>query len=638
MLLFTLLFAIPSLFGELLVAWDGGVGSGCATNAVGLSGTLFTDAIKDVASSAGSTDGTFGPTLSGASTGSPQYAYRVLDKSGQNRLSFEVVNHAGIPVRLETIVFDYSAWFSDSPACVQVQYREGDLDLPDYTVISTNQMAGVAGKLADYEDFEVALTGLSDTVLSDGESATFDLVVSDANNDYTAGGFDNIGISGSTGQVVTYPAPAAEPLSGSYLISVNGQPVDVYTARVLDPPFDSSGRDYGGPYSFSGFDMEGPVEVTITAAQPINNTVIRPLSNPISFCQEDAYTLTLTLVEPCKLSVEPNGKNDLLLLFANPLEEDQPDPADPQVIYYGPGIHNAGKINVTDNQTLYLAGGAVVKGGVSMVGSNLRIAGRGILDSSDYAWKTGPTSHVIDMTGSHIEISGITIRGASRWTIVPNRSHDVTVRNVKICGARVQNDDGIDICNSRDILITDCFIRTDDDCIALKGMDWGPQPWQDVENIQVENSILWCDRARAFLLGHESRVSNMRNITLCNLDIPHFGLPPFLLEPGEDMMLQNIAVEDVRIHGEGQDELIRLQPIVNQYMATPVPGHIQNVSFKNISVFGNAGNYYVQLFGSNSTYQVENVIFDQVDIRGSILDSGSSELQLGSFTENILFK
>ena len=39
------------------------------------------------------------------------------------------------------------------------------------------------------------------------------------------------------GKVVTYPAPAGETLSSDYEVEAGGQKVDVYTARVLDPPF-----------------------------------------------------------------------------------------------------------------------------------------------------------------------------------------------------------------------------------------------------------------------------------------------------------------------------------------------------------------------------------------------------------------
>ena len=103
-------------------------------------------------------------------------------------------------------------------------------------------------------------------------------------------------------------------------------------------------------------------------------------------------------------------------------------------------------------------------------------------------------------------------------------------------------------CKSRD-----CFIRSDDDCIALKGLDFQAAN-SNVEHITVENCVLWCDRARVFLLGHESRAAFMRDVTLRNLDIIHFAMTPFLMEPGEDMCLENVHIENVRLYGEGQGE------------------------------------------------------------------------------------
>jgi polygalacturonase len=211
------------------------------------------------------------------------------------------------------------------------------------------------------------------------------------------------------------------------------------------------------------------------------------------------------------------------------------------------------------------------------------------LDGSDWEWRKGPVGNLIAIRNStYVEVNGITLRGSSHWTIVPKNCQRVTVRNVKLCNSRVQNDDGINPCNSQDVLITDCFIRSDDDCVALKGLDFGT-PNSNIERITVENSILWCDRARIFLLGHESRAEFMRNVTLRNLDIIHFTMTPFLFEPGEDMRLENITIEDIRIHGEGQREFIRLRPVVNQYMRNKVPGFIRGISFRNITVEGQTG-------------------------------------------------
>jgi len=444
-------------------------------------------------------------------------------------------------------------------------------------------------------------------------------------------------VSASAGaEVVTYPAPSEEA-SDEYEVSVEGQQVDVYAARTLDPPFAGKQWDFGGPYSFANFDMSGRVVVRIASKRSLRDVVIRPQSKGIKPVIEDDHTITLTLDKPQKLSIEPDGRSGPLLLFANPLEMDAPKPDDPGVVFFGPGLHKPEKITLRSDQTLYLSGGAVVKAEVFAEGENIRICGRGILDGSDWEWRKGPVGNLIAIRNSQdMEISDITLRGSSHWTIVPRNSKGITIRNVKLCNSRVQNDDGINPCNSQDVLITDCFIRSDDDCVALKGLDFSAEN-SNVENIVVENSTLWCDRARIFLLGHESRAEYMRNVTLRNLDIIHFTMTPFLFEPGEDMRLEDITVEDIRIHGEGQREFIRLRPVVNQYMRNKVPGFIRNIHFRNVTIQGKPGEYMVQVIGADTQHDVRDVIFEDVSILGSMLTGDSEEARVGENTENIKF-
>lgn len=440
----------------------------------------------------------------------------------------------------------------------------------------------------------------------------------------------------ATAAVVTYPAAAGEPLSADYEVWADGQKVAVYTARVLDPPFAGKQWDFGGPYSFANFDLAGPATVRVRSSRSLRHTVVRPARAGVRLKVEDDHTLVLSLDGPCKVSLEPDGKKGPLLLFANPMETGAPKPTDPGVIWFGPGVHKPGRIDVTNGQTLYLAGGAVVKGAVAARGSDIRILGRGILDGSDYEWRKGPYGVTLGIQGSNVLVEGITIRGSSHWTIVPRGSRQVTIRGVKLCNARVQNDDGINPCNSQDVRITDCFIRSDDDCVALKGLDLRlPEP--NVERVTVENCVLWCDRARIFLLGHESRAPFMRAITLRNLDIIHFSMTPFLLEPGEEMRLEDVTVENVRLHGEGQAEFIRLKPVVNQYMIRKVPGHIRNVRFRNVELTGRPGAYRVQLAGADPDHAVQGVRFENVTILGERLTRGSPRLSLGSHVEDVQF-
>ena len=438
----------------------------------------------------------------------------------------------------------------------------------------------------------------------------------------TAGGLATaillIALQRVSADVVTYSTPPAEVLSQDYEVWADGKRVDVCRARVLDAPFSKWGRNYGGPYSFANFDMSGRVTVRIIAKRSLAFTIIRPQTAKVQLDHVETNQITVTLDGPQKISIEPDGKNGPLLLFANPLETKRPEPDAPGVIYFGPGLHNAGVIHANSGQTVYLAGGSLVKGAIVAHGSNVCVCGRGMLDGSDYAWTEGPTDATIDVHATNVEIGGITIRGAPAWTIKLQGSRRVTIHDVKLCNARVQNDDGIDPCNSQDVLIRDCFIRTDDDCVALKGLDLKSSN-NNVERITVENCVLWCDRARIFLLGHESRATLMRDVTLRHLDIIHFVMTPFLMEPGEDMSLENVLVEDVRINGEGQAELARLKPSVNEYMNKKVPGFIRNVQFKNVRVSGAPGAYLIELEGADQLHDVRGVDFQGVSVLGERL-------------------
>ena len=426
------------------------------------------------------------------------------------------------------------------------------------------------------------------------------------------------------------PAPHED-----YEVTVDGRPVAVHGARVLDPPFAGQGFDYGGPYFFAVFDVAGPTVVRVASPRPLFRSIVRPAAGAALRLLDD-HTLEIDLDGPRKISLEPDGRRGPLFLFADPPERDPPARGEAGVVWFGPGVHDAGRIDLRSGQTLYLAAGAVVRGGIVAEGDRIRIAGRGILDGSDYGWREGPTPCSVLLTGEDIDVSGITIRGSPHWTIVPKDCRRVTIRGVKICGARVRNDDGVNPCNSKDVLVADCFIRTDDDCVAMKGLtDRGPD--SGIEGIRVERCVLWSDRARIFLLGHESSAPHMRNIVLRDLDVIHFALPPFLFEPGEEMEIGDVSVEDARIHGEGQKELIRLRPVVNEYMRRQVPGHVSGIRFRNVSVTGRDGLYLVQIAGADRRHRVRDVSFCAVEVTGEMLTRKSGRLRVGRHVDDLRF-
>jgi hypothetical protein len=452
-----------------------------------------------------------------------------------------------------------------------------------------------------------------------------------------------------TPRVTIYPAPANEILSKDYALEVNGKKVDIYLAKIAEvinrPPWTLDPKDVGGPYSFSYFDVSDKVTIKVTSFnKPLDSLVIRPLSTGIQ-PKIEGNTITFSIDKPCKLSIEPNGRLEPLLIFANPPEINPPKKGDPNVVYFGPGIHKPIKIELLSNQTLYIAGGAIVKGGVDISGDNVKIMGRGILCGNDWEWRKGPGNMIGIREATNVLVEGIVLRGPWNWTIPIYNSNKVTIENIKIVGSKNPNDDGINPCNSQRVHIRDCFIRTDDDCVAMKGIKLGSKN-DNVEHIVVENSILWSDRARVFLLGHESRAPYMRHIVLKDLDIMHFNMSPFLLEPGEEMSIEDVLVENVTIFadypkqsGERTFELIRLKPTINQYMKTPVPGRISNIHFKNITLTGEEkeGWYSTWIVGADMEHKVTNVTFNNVTWFEHVLDENSTQVKIEGDTDNIRF-
>ena len=455
-----------------------------------------------------------------------------------------------------------------------------------------------------------------------------------------------------------------EPPSRQWNVNINGQDAKILAARTADPPFD--GYNYGGNYSFLSVDADEPVALRVEKRGqiPAENLVVRPKSLGIVPKKNEDGSFTLTVDKPCQFSVEYNGREHPLLVFVNPLEKDVPDQNDPNVLYFGPGVHHPenGKIELTDNQTLYLANGAVVKCGVYAKGKNIAIRGRGVVDSTPWNWPQGPTGHVLQLVEcQNLKIEGIVIRGASHWTVVPVNCDDVNIDNIKICGGRVQNDDGINPCNSRRVHVANTFIRTDDDCMALKGLD---NSYGNCEDVTVENCVFWCDRARIVLMGHESRAPYMRRVTFRNIDVIHAQTRNFLLEPGERMRMEDVLFEDIRFEmgqenalpPEALEQMKNLdtsklrfdidvknkdnwlfvgRPVVNQYMKTQEPGYIKNITIRNITVDGPTSYCGILFSGADKEHTTEGLTIENVEVFGEKLDKKSPLIHIGDFISNV---
>ena len=343
--------------------------------------------------------------------------------------------------------------------------------------------------------------------------------------------------------------------STDYAVAVNGGPVFVHQARVSAQPFNQVWPGYQRPLeqtelaAFASWVMTDPVEVVVESAHEIAEAKVRPASRGIEPVVE-GRTLRFVLDRPGQVTVEINGMHRALHLFADPPETAVPPPDDPNVIYFGPGVHCAGLIRITSGQTVYIAAGAVVYGAIAADGAeNIAILGRGILDGSKVS--RAHTHGLVNLAGCRqVRMEGVILRDAPEWTLIPACCEHVDLHNIKLIGMWRYNSDGVDFVNSRHCTLTDSFIRTFDDCVVFKGLvSWGQRPTHAaaLTDVQVRRCVLWCDWGRAIEIGAETVAEEISGLVFEDCDIIHSLDVAMEVQNGDRAHCHDLLFRDIRV-------------------------------------------------------------------------------------------
>jgi hypothetical protein len=443
--------------------------------------------------------------------------------------------------------------------------------------------------------------------------------------------------------VTTYPAPPGEAITGDYAVTVNGKPVDVYAAQS---------EFFGGDYGFATFDFSGTAVIRVTSSQSLAKAQVQPSRFEVRVERNSDREITLTAEAPFRISVERDGRQNPLLLFGNAPEIDVPRPGDPNVVYFAPGVHRPGKITLTDGQTLYLAGGAVVKGCVHAKGTNITIRGRGVLGGEESPRFQGPGRYLLDCQDcQQLTVRDIVLRNPWSWTFVTWNCDGVVIDNVKICGSLMINDDALDLVNTQNATVRNCFFRTQDDSIAIKGLAKMSRP---CENILIEDCEFWTDVANIFRIGYECETAGMRNIRARNIEVLHYSKnyreptnywanAIIWLQPNQGMVMEDCHFENIRVRSNGEDILMLMaKPMRCSYgiYKNPEPGVLRNCSFVNIQVVGEQSSFrgLLYMLGDSPKHSVSGLLFENLTYFGRPVTQDSPCVQIGPHVADVGFR
>ena len=434
----------------------------------------------------------------------------------------------------------------------------------------------------------------------------------------------------------------------AYCLKVDGRRVEVTDCRVSAVPINQVWPGYQRPADqtdtayFAAWEMpQGPVEVEITADREVGTVRVTPASAGIE-PRVSGRRIRFTLDAPRNLSVEVDGTHRALHLFASPVSEEVPRDGEPGVRYYGPGYHEAGIVRLESGERVYVAPGAVVSGGFYAVNArDITISGRGVIDQSRYERGSGS---VVGFSGCrNVKVEGVILCDASMWCCTFFGCDSVEVDNVKIVGQWRYNSDGIDVVNSSRVRVRNCFVRSFDDALVVKGMKRNlgePEPIEighlPVEDVLFENCTVWCDWGHALEIGAETCAPSIRNVVYRGIDIVRTSFVAMSILHGDGAPVRDILYEDIRLNidphtpspvfqtsrGEVYEDAggfvpMLFEAIINKDMLwaqDELAGDVEGVTYRNVSVTGPEPTSLVK--GLDAEHRIRGLVVENLRFNG----------------------
>ncbi|MBO1330916.1 glycosyl hydrolase family 28 protein [Streptomyces sp. VRA16 Mangrove soil] len=425
--------------------------------------------------------------------------------------------------------------------------------------------------------------------------------------------------------LVTYPRPAEMPTNTSYRVRVRTAPdgpwqtLDIWRPQLEEiNPTTGSGKVYNTSMVY--FDFRGSVELEITYV-PGGTSTARVRPDALGIKPELlGDTLRFTLDEPRDVVVQVNDLTfDALHVITNRIDPRPPSADDPDVIYFGPGVHTVTNnvLTVPSGKTVYLAGGAVLKAQVYFKNvEKAAVTGRGMLHA-------GPGA-VLCEGSRNIRVEDIIIMNPNGYAGTFAMSENVHISKARAFSSK-GNGDGFDVFSSTGIVFDGCFMRNSDDCFALYAHRW--DYYGDTRDITIQNCTMWADVAHPVNVGTHGNTDNpetIENLVIKNCDILDHREPQMnyqgciALNVGDSNLLKNVRIEDIRIEDFRWGQVICMKVMYNPKYNTSVGRGIQDVYVKNLTYTGTRAEPSL-LLGYDADHAVDNVTFENLVINGTVI-------------------
>ena len=446
--------------------------------------------------------------------------------------------------------------------------------------------------------------------------------------------------------------------------------IPVHNAKVSDYVGNPEAgyQQYNMGFAMFTDDFKEPVKVRVTKKDGFNSVCARPTSYRIEMQRCSNKKVEFTITDPGKkISVEFDGDR-MQNLFIFPDFPDADIPVGDNVIYYGPGIHDAGEIKLEwwNNATIYIDSEAIVYGRiVANRCDSLTIRGRGILCSSKENHGEGRRPQIETYACNHLTIEGIMLRDTPNWTIKVVGSDHVHINNIKQIGW-IMNSDGMDLICCRHVLVENTFQRNYDDNVTIKAFNASPEYIRnnsetdgsykdgtigmvegldkfDVYDIEVRNCVFWADKAHNMLVGPESRgvtfsdIHFHDNIVLENRqdDDTYPGTMAVMI--ADNGTFSDITFSDIEVEDINGGKVLCIQ-FTNAWAYGNKYGQwAKNITIEKIRYKGHRSTAS-KIYGLNSTQKIDGVKISDFTVNGEKILHPNTNLDVNEYVEHIVFE
>ncbi len=304
-------------------------------------------------------------------------------------------------------------------------------------------------------------------------------------------------------------------------------------------------------------------------------------------------------------------------------------------LHLNPGCKIVGSTNIDDYNDLISDGfsdGLAPEGTAKyLIGakhaSNIAITGAGEINASGLAFykgiEIGPAGKFAEKPKyrprllmfhrcTNLRLTDTSLVDSPCWTCWLMQCQRVNIHRIKIIGdRRMRNNDGIDIDACKDVTVSDCFIKTEDDCLVLRAIQALYDTPAICENVNVTNCTLesTCQCVRVSCPSDNI----IRNCVFGNLTINgkqngiNFDFPRGYLEENGGMAdVSNISFSNIIIDCEWYPIRIEVEDGIKLQ-------RVAGISFSDMRI----KSIHPCVIRGNSETIIEDVVFNNIQIKTS---------------------